>query len=320
MESDAAKLFIVIVTWNGQGYVRECLNSVVSASEGLAADIIVVDNDSSDGTPEVIAQEFPRVKLIRSDRNLGFAKGNNVGLRLVSPGARYVCLINSDVTLTSGCLRSLVCYMDENASVGLAGPKMLAADGGVRRSTMRFPTLWRVLCRALAIDSLSGGRRVFGDLLMGRFAAAEPTDVDVLNGWFWVVRVEALQDVGPLDERFFMYSEDVDWCRRFHRTGWRVVFYPRAAAVHYGGASSDREPVRFYIQKQVADLQYWRQSHGRGAMACFLLAGWLHHALRLSGYTLLYIFRRSQRRTAAFKLNRSVASLLWLSGLRKAHQ
>jgi GT2 family glycosyltransferase len=313
MNKQPFNISIVIVTWNCKKYAEECLASLVGQTGNLSMEIIVVDNASSDGTPEMIADQFPEVHLVRSARNLGFAQGNNVGLPLAK--GEYVCLINPDVKVAPDCLEKMAGYMEREPSVGLLGPKMLAVDGKVGRSTMRFPSIWNSLCRALALDVLFKESAIFGGFLMRDFQHDRTKEVDILNGWFWMTRRAALEEVGVLDERLFMYGDDLDWSRRFHKAGWRVVFYSDAEAIHYGGGTTAKSPIPFYIALQRANLQYWGKYHGRLALAGYFLVTCLHHAARILGYALLYVCDRARRSQAGYKVRRSLASLLWLTGL-----
>jgi GT2 family glycosyltransferase len=181
---------------------------------------------------------------------------------------------------------------------------------------MRFPTVWNSLLRALALDSLFKGTGIFGGFLMGDFQFDRTKDVEILKGWFWVAKREAITQVGLLDERFFMYGEDMDWCRRFHRAGWRVVFNPHAEAIHYGGGSSSNAPVRFYVEQQRANLQYWKKHHGRISLSLYLFTVWINQATRVLGHGLVYLARGSSRPKASYKVRRSYACMRWLVGLR----
>lgn len=304
---------VVIVTWNVRKYVEECLKSLENQVGCPAMEVIVVDNNSSDGTAELIAEHFRHVKFIRSSSNLGFSRANNVGLRHCK--GKYICLINPDVNLKPDCLAKIIAFMEQDPSIGILGPQMLASDGRVRRSCMRFPSAWNIFCSAMGLDAVIKSSRFFGGLQMRDFRFDRICDVDVLNGWFWVVKQDALEQVGPLDERFFMYGEDVDWCYRFYQDGWRAVFYPEAQAVHYGGASSARAPVRFYVEMKKADAQFWRKHHRRRGRLFYLATICLHEFVRLAAYASIYCFRKSSRVEATFKMNRSAACLLWLAGL-----
>ena len=300
---------IVIVSWNTKKHLEECLTSLRTIDGNLSAEIIVVDNASSDGTPEMVRAQFPEVILIETGANLGFAGGNNVGIKEAT--GKYVCLINSDVNVPPDCLPKMFSYMEQQPAIGLLGPGMLGTDGRVHRSGMRFPTLWSLFLRAFFLDVLFKRSKFFGGYLMKDFRFDRTTDIDVLNGWFWMARREALNQAGLLDERFFMYAEDVDWCKQFHLAGWRVVFYPEAKALHYGGASAANAPSRFNVEMQRADLQYWKKYHGRVSLFFYLLIGCLSYAIRATGWGLVYLTRRSSRYRAEIEVQRYLKCLRW---------
>jgi len=314
MDVGRTDLSIVIVTWNASKYIRECLKSIDEQHTGLALETIVVDNASIDGTADLVRQEFSYVRLVQSDHNLGFAKANNVGIRLTR--GKYIFLVNPDVIMLPGCLERLFRYMEENPSIGLLGPRMLGPDRAVQRSTMRFPSVWNSFCRALALDSIFKGSRTFGGFLMRDFGHDKTMDVDILNGWFWAARRESMNRVGLLDEQLFMYGDDLDWSFRFHQAGCRVVFYPEAEAIHFGGGTTERAPVRFYIEMYRANLQFWRTHYGRLKMFAYLLTVWLHEVVRVVGYGVVFLLKRSARQEAADKVKRSVACISWLAGGR----
>src|ERR1700722_20068141 len=183
-------LSIVIVSWNTKKYLQECLTSLRAMDGNLSMEIIVADNASTDGTPEMLRAQFPEVILVETGANLGFAGGNNAGLKHAS--GKYICLINSDVNVPPDCLPKMHSFMEQNPSIGLLGPGMLYTDGRVHRSGMRFPTLWNLLLRALFLDVLLKRFSFFGGFLMKDFQFDRTTDIDVLNGWFWMARREAL--------------------------------------------------------------------------------------------------------------------------------
>jgi GT2 family glycosyltransferase len=306
-------LSIVIVSWNAKEYVRQCLSSLRAATAGLSAEVIVVDNASSDGTPDVIEQEFPEVKLVRNSNNAGFAKGNNIGIRMAS--GKYVALINSDVTVPVGCLQKMVCYLDQHPAVGMLGPRMLTPSGFPGPSCMRKPSLGIWLTHALGLASFIPKL----SLQIQHPESVGTEEVDVLNGWFWMVRKVALDQVGLLDERFFMYGEDIDWCHRFWERGWRLVYFADAEALHFGGASSARAPVLFYVEMQRANLQYWKRYHGRISQVAYFLIVFLHQVCRVLGYSVVYLLQPHARCEAAYKCERSAACLQWLLGADHSH-
>ncbi len=302
---------VVIVVWNAKKYVVECLESLREYCRDVCAQVIVVDNASTDGTPELIARMFPDLTLVRNSENLGFAKANNVGIARCSND--YVCLVNSDVRFTSDCLSPMLQFLLENPEVGMVGPKMLATDGKARRSTMRFPTLWNQFCRALGLDIAFKKSKFFGGLMMSDFDHQTTTAVEVLIGWFVLVRRTAIDRVGLLDPQFFMYGEDVDWCYRFHQAGEKAVFFADAEAVHYGGASSSNAPLRFYLEQCYAGWQYWQKHYGWIAQMAFLASLAIHHLIRLLSSLGSYLILPSQRSESRAKLKRNFVCLQWLS-------
>ncbi|MGD0323642.1 MAG: glycosyltransferase family 2 protein [Terriglobia bacterium] len=307
-------LSVVIVSWNTKRLVLECLESLERSRGCLPLELILVDNASSDGTAEDVQRQFPHVRLVRNERNLGFARANNIGINLSS--GEYVCLVNSDVAVPDGCLQKMLDYMEEHADVGMLGPKMILPDGSVGQSCMQLPTVWKCFCNALALDSLCRGSKIFGDLMMRGFTYDRIEDVEVLTGWFWLIRREAMNQVGLLDDRFFMYGEDIDWPKRFHDSGWRVVFHPGAEAIHHCAASSSKAPIRFYVEMHRANMQYYEKHHRFHAVFGFWLATCLQQIIRIVGYGFLYLVKQSVRSKAGYRVRRSLACLLWLTGLR----
>jgi GT2 family glycosyltransferase len=268
------KISVVIVSWNAKSFLLNCLDSVLPQSSADELEVIVVDNASSDGSPEAVRNGYPTVCLIANDDNYGFAKANNIGIR--SSRGEYLFLINSDVVVGDHCFARSIQYMDQHPDIGMLGPRIVGIDGNAQRSCMGYPSLWNTLCRALALDSLFPRSRLFGG-------------------------------------RFFFYGEDVDWCRRFNRRGWKVVFFSEAEALHYGGASSATAPLRFVIEMQRANYQYWTKHHSRIAAYTFLLINLLHHTLRIVGEVATYPVRRT---TAAsqYKIQRGIAAIKWIVG------
>ena len=301
---------VIIVSWNARDYLLQCLSSLTADACRYPMEIIVVDNASSDGSPECVKKQFPQVRLIQNRSNLGFAKANNLGV--AASAGRYLCLINSDVKVLKDCISRLVDYCEQHTHAGMVGPRILGGDGQLQRSCRGFPSLWNMFCRALALDTMFPGNRLFTGYSLTHWPQDDLRPVDILSGCFWLVRKKALNWVGSLDETFFMYGEDLDWCKRFWSKRWRVIYVPTAEAIHYGGASSSNAPLRFFIERQRADLQYWRKHHSRPAAACFFLISCLHLALRSLGYMIALVFKWSKRQTYRHKLVRSVACLKWM--------
>ena len=308
----APVLSIIIVTWNGKRYALECLESIHAHPPKVPIEIIVVDNASTDGTPDAIRTQFPDVNVVENQANLGFAKANNSGVAL-SRG-QYVCLINSDVVVFAGCLDRMLALMQANPDTGIAGPKMICPDGSTGLSVMRLPTVWNTFCAAVALNSIFPNSRVVGGFSVRSDALGTVQDVQVVTGWFWIASRKALEQVGGLDERFFMYGEDIDWCHRFRQAGWRVVFCGEAAALHYGGASSADAPARSYVEMRRANRQYFQKHHGRLGAVGYTLAIGIHELARIAGYSLSYCYDRNRRLEARSKVHRSLSCLRWLVG------
>jgi GT2 family glycosyltransferase len=302
---------IVVVTWNGKKYALECLESLQALKSPLTIEVIVVDNDSSDGTPTAIRDRHPEVTLIQNGANLGFAKANNIGI--AAAHGDIICLVNSDVVVPAGCLETMVDFMSAHPDIGLLGPKMISPTGGVGQSVNRLPTMWNYLCFALGLHFLLPNSKLFGGYIMAGYPYENTEDVEVLTGWFWMVPRVALEHVGGLDERFFMYGEDLDWCYRFLKGGWRVVFFAQAEALHYGAASSGQAPNRFYVEMVRANLQYFQKHHGWLGGLGFLLATAFHEVQRLLVYSVLYCLSPYRRRQSASKVSRSLSCLRWIT-------
>ena len=305
----------IIVSWNTRKLTLDCVDSLVNTLLALATEIIVVDNASSDDTVEQLRARHPQVKLIANQENLGFARANNLGMTVCT--GQYVALINSDVVVPRDCLEKIVQFMDRHPDIGMLGPKMILRDGSIGVSVYKSPTVWKWFCNALGLSVAFKNSDTFANFELSNFDYTKTQDVEVLTGWFWVVRSSALQKVGVLDDQFFMYGEDLDWPKRFRDAGWRVTYYAEAQAVHYCGASSDRAPVRFYVEMNRANLQYFRKHHKPLAVAGFWLAMMLQHVVRVLGYGAVYLSKKKDRATVAHKIKRSWICLQWLFGLKQ---
>lgn len=180
---------------------------------------------------------------------------------------------------------------------------------------MGAPSLWNLFCRALALDTLFPKSKLFGGFLMNYLHTEDVTEVDILNGWFWMTRRKAIEEVGLLDEKLFMYADDLDWSKRFRDCGWQVIYYPQAESIHYGGGTTARAPIRFSVEMQRANFQYWKKNYGRVSQLMYLATMALHQLVRLVGYSVAALCQLCSREEASFKLKRSIACLQWILGV-----
>ena len=233
----------VVVTYNALPWIEQCLESV------REVETVVVDNGSTDGTVDVVRELFPGARVLERE-NRGLAAGWNAGLAVAS--GRYVLILNADAWLTEGSLERLVAFADEHPEAAIVGPRLSNPDGSLQRSVRGFPTLWRLATEYLFLRKLAPRSRLLNAFYAGGFAHDRVREAEVVMGACMLARREAIDAVGQLDENFFLFSEETDWCYRFARAGWKVLFFPGAECVHVGGASHGgqlfRENVRGHLR------------------------------------------------------------------------
>lgn len=267
-------LSIIIVNWNVRDLLRRCLHSILANVPGGQLEIIVVDNGSTDGSAEMVRTEFPLVRLIANPDNRGFPAANNQGLEVAR--GRYVLLLNPDTEVVGDALATMAAFADAHPDVGILGPQLLNPDGSVQSSRRRFPTLLTALFESTWLQPYAP-RRLLEHYYVLDCPDDEVQDVDWVTGAALMARREAVKQVGPLDEGFFMYSEELDWCRRFREAGWRVVYLPTARIVHYVGKSSEQVLPARHIHFQTSKVRYFRKYHGplaAGVLRWFLLGNY----------------------------------------------
>ncbi|HOG46949.1 MAG TPA: glycosyltransferase family 2 protein [Anaerolineae bacterium] len=276
-------LSVVTVSWNVRELLHRCLASLTHGTapspQGLfplpgerTLQILVVDNASSDGSAEMVRQSFPGVQVLAS-ANRGFAAGNNAGI--AASRGRYVLLLNPDTEVAGDALTTLLDYMDAHPDVGVAGPQLRYPDGRRQPSRRRFPTpltgFWESTLLQRCFPRNRWAARYY---VLDQPDDAE-ADVDWLVGAALLVRREAIAQAGLLDEGYFMYSEEMEWCRRIRMQGWRVVYQPAAVVIHHEGRSSEQVVAARHLYFQTSKLRYYRQVHGplwTAALRGFLLA------------------------------------------------
>lgn len=252
-----------MVSYRTPVLLRRCLDALEAERAHLDLEVTVVDNASSDGSAEMVRTDFPRVGLICNDRNVGFGAAHNQAMR--GAKGRYLLVLNSDASPVPGALRTLVDFLEAHPRVAVAGPKLRYPDGTVQPSRRRFPTLATLFLESTQLQRLSPDNKVLGRYYVADRSDDEPQEVDWLVGACLGVRTSAALGVGLFDERFFMYSEELDWCRRFRAAGWGVAYVPSAEVVHSEGASSRLDLAARDRLFQASKLQYAAKWHGPGA-------------------------------------------------------
>jgi GT2 family glycosyltransferase len=239
----AADVSVVVVTLNALPYLERCLESV----QGY--ETVVVDHGSTDGTIELVRERFPGVKLVEQE-NLGLAAGWNRGLR--EAGGGWLLILNADAWIVGDAVERLVEFGEAHPRAGVVGPRLLNVDGTLQRSVRGFPTPWRLATEYFFLRKLAPRSRALNAFYAGGFDHASVREAEFVMGACMLVRREAVEAVGPLDEDFFLFSEETDWHYRFHAAGWQVLFFPGAEVVHVGGAGHGgrmfREQVRGHLR------------------------------------------------------------------------
>ncbi|MBN1310043.1 MAG: glycosyltransferase family 2 protein [Anaerolineae bacterium] len=239
---------IVIVNWNTCDLLKRCLETVFASTGTVTYRVIVVDNGSSDGSAKMVAEQFPHVLLLSGHGNVGYPAGNNLGLRALgyhagdvaaSDAPRYALLLNPDTELPSDVLAKMLCYLDADPGIGIAGPKLVLPNGQLDLACRRsLPTPEVAFWRMIGFSKLFPRSRRFARYNLTYLDEDEISEVDAVVGAFMVVRREAIEEVGLLDEAFFMYGEDLDWCKRIKEAGWKVMYYPHVQVMHIKRAAS----------------------------------------------------------------------------------
>jgi len=242
---------IIILNYKNKGLIQQELKHFLSQKTSLRVEIIVVDNDSHDGIGDMIATDFPGVRFLASPTNSGFAAGNNIGIRAAQ--GRYIMLVNPDLVLTAVMVEGLFQFMEASPTVGIVGPKLINADGSLQYSCFRFPDFWVPFFRRTALARTAWGKKRVDEYFMKDWDYSAPRDVDWLLGACLMVRRTALDTVGYLDERFYMYVEDTDWCRRFWEKGYGVWYVPTVSVVHLHRRSSEGFLVSYLTKKTARD-------------------------------------------------------------------
>jgi GT2 family glycosyltransferase len=300
-------LSIIIVNWNTRDLLAHCLTSVYKHAPACAYEVIVVDNASTDDSASMIKERFAQARLIENATNVGFACANNQAI--VESEGKYLLLLNSDAMVQPGSLDAMLYFAESHPELAALGPKLVNPDATFQASYAAFPTLWSELML------LTGLSRWY----IGPYAPSpRPRVGECARSVGWVagaamlLRRSAIEDVGLLDEGYFLYGEETDWCFRFHRHGWEIWYLPDVAITHVAGASSRKRPVRSYVSLYSGKLRFFNKSYGRATAGWLAIIFILLAALRVATWSLLLLgLPKVKRQSTRQRLSQDLALLRW---------
>jgi N-acetylglucosaminyl-diphospho-decaprenol L-rhamnosyltransferase len=285
------RLSIVIVNWNTSDLLRRCLETILAHPPATSFEVWVVDNNSQDESVAMVQANFPQVHLLVNENNPGFARANNRAIRASS--GEYLLLLNPDTEVKPGALTALVDFLDEQPAAGGAGSMLLNPDGSLQPSCYPMLTGWRELWRLLHLDRL----KLMGIYDMHRWDKRTPRQVEVVQGASLMLRRSILNQVGLLDEGYFMYTEEVDLCYRIQQAGWSLYWVPQSQVVHYGGQSTRQVAAEMFLHLYGSKVQFFRKHYGRFTTTFYKLTLGLTSLLRLSLSPLLWLQPADSRQT-----------------------
>jgi len=286
-------LSIIIVNWNTRSIVCDCLRSIYEQCGEIELEVIVIDNASTDGSVEMVKKDFPQVTLIENPQNRGFAAASNQGIA-ISKG-RYVLLLNSDTVVLDNAIAKTAAFADSHPKAAIVGCRVLNPDQTLQPTCFMFPSILNMLLSSTYLYKLFPKSKFFGRERMTWWDRNEIREVDVVTGCFMLIRQKAIQQVGTMDEQFFMYGEETDWCYRFKQAGWKIMFTPACEIIHLGGQSSRQQRSKMMLQLRGSILLFIKKHNSflTYALACLLVA--LFFFLRVPYWLLRALFSRNSK-------------------------
>ncbi len=248
---------IIIVSWNTRDILQDCLKSISEQAGDIDYETIVVDNASADGSAEMVREKFPSVILIENSSNCGFAAANNQAMRIAK--GRYILLLNSDTLILDRAIEKTISFADAHPEVAVTGCRVLNSDKSLQPTCFMFPSILNMVLSSSYLYKLFPGSKFFGRERMTWWDRSDTREVDVVTGCFILVRPQAIEQVGMMDEQFFVYGEETDWCYRFKQSGWKVIFTPEAEIIHLGGASSKQIRPEMQMQLKASILLFMKK-------------------------------------------------------------
>jgi GT2 family glycosyltransferase len=254
------ELSVIIVNWNTRNLLAQCLRLVYDTITSLEFEVFVVDNASQDDSVAMVKRLFPQVRLLENEENVGFARANNQALQ--DSRGRYVLLLNTDTFVREGTIEQMVAFMDAHPDAGVAGCRLYYPNGKLQPSCSSFPSLSTEFYLLTSLDRLLARSPIFGRYWMTCRDFNSVREVDVVMGAFMIVRRQAIEKAGLLDETFFMYSEEVDWCYRIRRNGWKIYYVPHAEATHIWGGSVQHNEAEMVVEMYKSRTAFFRKHYG----------------------------------------------------------
>jgi GT2 family glycosyltransferase len=312
------RLSVVIVTWNVGGFIGDCIESVLRSDLGGVLEVIVVDNNSSDDTTRIVRNRYPEVRLLAQSANLGFPVANNIGIR--SATSDLILLLNPDTVVAPDALRLSVDAADRNRAVGIIGCRLVYPDGALQyECARRLPALMDPIVETFYLHVLFPGSRVFGRHLMSYWDHGSDQSVECISGAFMLLRRRMIDSVGLLDDRFFMYYEDLEYCARARRAGWEVFYCSEAVVTHHSGVSRRQSRVPFDYLVPDIRYTYFRDYRGRLTAELYRTLAGGQAIVRLCASVVVRLFlpkARSESFATAGRPGVHLRQLLWCLGFR----
>lgn len=285
---------IIIVAWNVRELLYNCLKSVYDETDGINFEVIYVDNASKDGSVEMVAKEFPKVKIIVNKKNEGFIRANNQGIEIA--GGRYVLLLNSDTIILDNAIAKTVKFADEHPEAAVTGCKVLNPDKTLQRSCFMYPSILNIFLLVTYLNKIFPKSKFFGRKRMTWWNFDNVREVEVVCGCFSLVRKEAIKQVGLINEVYYVYGDDPDWCYSFRKNGWEILFTPEPKIIHYEGRTTNQRPKEFKLQLYGSKLIFMKLHRNKLTflLARFLIA--LFFFVRIPYWLGAALFHKSERK------------------------
>ncbi|MDD5426955.1 MAG: glycosyltransferase family 2 protein [candidate division Zixibacteria bacterium] len=257
MKETVVEISAIVIAYHGMKFLPDCLRTLSDDLSSLSHEIIVVDNGSNDGSVAYVKEHYPDISLVENKTNLGFARAVNIGLEKAR--GRYLYILNQDLRFPPGTAVSLLERLKADETIGLIGPRYIGFDGKLQKSARSFPSYRHIFYRALFLDRLFPRHRRFADWRMGWFDHETEKFVDQPMGAVMLIPRKVVEEVGLLDEKFPIFFNDVDYCRRLKAAGYRLLYYPGATVEHYAGASVRQKPLKMRIISSLALIRYLKK-------------------------------------------------------------